>query len=101
MPGRSSARPAAARDPDRMARSQDDKVNNTLSSCQSTGIFCICETLLRDHQRRDHAIHAMLALGVCENMAVERPCAWLGAIHDHIPALARCHVQRIAQVWLR
>src|SRR3712207_7970873 len=44
--------------------------------------------LLLDDERGDHAEHAVLALGVVEDVAVEGPDARLGRLDDRLEALA-------------
>ena len=50
-----------------------------------------------DDERGDHPEHAVLALGVREDVAVERPRAGLVAVDDDVPALARVDAQRVAR----
>src|SRR4051812_18115739 len=51
---------------------------------------------LLDDERRHHAEHAALRLGVAQDVAVEGPGAGVAAAHQHVPALAGGHVQRVA-----
>ena len=52
---------------------------------------------LLDDERGDHPEHAVLALGVREDVAVERPRPGLAAVDDDVPALARVDAQRVAR----
>ena len=46
---------------------------------------------------RHHPEHPVRALGVGQDVAVERPRAGLVALDDHVPALARVHAERVAR----
>jgi pyruvate/2-oxoacid:ferredoxin oxidoreductase beta subunit len=53
--------------------------------------------LVLDDERRDHPEHAVLTLGMLEDVAVEGPRAGLGALDDDVPALARVDAQGVAR----
>src|SRR5215203_378466 len=65
------------------------------SSCLRSGnVTCADASLLLDDEGGDHAEHAVLALRVVEDVAVEGPDSRLGRLDDRLEALTRRDVER-------
>src|SRR5215207_5134377 len=75
--------------------------SNHLSRLRSGTITYPDASLLLDDERGDHAKHAVLALSVVEDVAVEGPDSRLGRLDDGLEALTGRDVERVAHIRLR
>src|SRR5688572_33421244 len=73
-------------------------MTSAVTSPPSVPSYCI---KLFDDQGGDHPEHPVVRLCVGKDVAVKCQGAWIVAVHDHVPSLARGDVERIALPWSR